>query len=233
MGNIFIDYDMGVPQIGCTDCGKCNSIIGRSLCKITNRGCCHYFPEFTLVDIQRMATLEGGRKALDMILSNPGTIVNSFNIYSKGYFDKEAYDQYIASGNIMEAGSIRDHTIFFRTCPFVMPGSGCKLPPRFRTTVCNFFICAEILERPDLQDNFKVYLEERSRYARWIYRESGILQHILAEKGLNLISDISASMNLLAEMNPNCYEFPSLEPVTYISDSSSELCISPITTSTR
>lgn len=215
MGNIFIDSDMGVPQIGCTDCGKCDSIIGRSLCNITDRGCCHYFPEFTLVDIQRMSVLNGGRKALDIILSTPGTIVNSYNIYSKGYFDKEAYDQYIESGNIIEAGSIRDHTIFFRTCPFVVPGSGCKLPLRFRTTVCNFFICAEIIERPDLQDQFKVYLEERSRYARWVYRESGVLQHILSENGLDLISDFSASINLLAEINPSSYEFPSLEPVSY------------------
>lgn len=218
MGNIYIDSDMGVPQIGCTDCRKCSSIIGRSLCKITNRGCCHYFPEFTLVDIQRMATLEGGQKALDMILSNPGTIVNSYNIYSKGYFDKEAYDQYITSGNLIEAGNIRDHTIFFRTCPFVIPGSGCKLPPRFRTIVCNFFICAEILERPDLQDVLKIYMEERSRYTRWIYRESGILQHILAENKLDLISDFSGSINLLREINPNNYEFPPFEPIQYTSD---------------
>lgn len=215
MGNIFIDFDMGVPQIGCTDCGKCDSIIGRSLCNITDRGCCHYFPEFTLVDIQRMAVLNDGRKALDIILSNPGTIINSYNIYSKGCFDKEAYDQYIESGNIIEAGSIRDHTIFFRTCPFVVPGSGCKLPLRFRTTVCNFFICAEIIERPDLQYQFKVYLEERSRYARWVYRESGVLQHILSENGLDLISDFSASIVLLAEINQSSYEFPLLEPVSY------------------
>lgn len=221
MGNIFICFDMGVPQAGCTDCGKCDSIIGKSLCEITNRGCCHNFPEFTLVDIQRMATLEGGREALDIILSNPGTIVNSYNIYSKGPFDKEAYDRYIVSDNILEAGSIKDHTIFFRSCPFVIPGSGCNLPPRFRTTVCNFFICAEILEHPDFQDDFKVFLAERSRYVRWVYRESGILQHILAENGLNLISDFSASIDLLAVMNPSCYEFPLFEPVTFTSDKSS------------
>lgn len=231
MGNICINLDMGIPQIGCTDCGKCDSIIGRSLCKIINRGCCHYFPEFTLVDIQRMATLEGGSTALDMILSNPGTIINSYNIYAKGYFEKESYDRYIASGNILDAGSIRDHTIFFRTCPFVVPSSGCKLPPRFRTTVCNFFICTEVLEYPGLQDDFKVYLEERSRYARWIYRESGILQHILAENGLNLISDFSASIKLLAEINPSCYDFPLLRPISYKSALSAVSFTTPSTTS--
>jgi len=218
MGNLFICSDMGVPQAGCSDCGKCNSIMGKSLCGIKNRGCCHYFPEFTLVDIQRMATLEGGQDALGIILSNPGTIVNNYNIYAKGYFDKEAYDQYISSGNILVTGSIKDHTIFFRSCPFVIPGVGCKLPPRFRTTVCNFFICAEILERPDLQLDFKFFMEERLRYVRWVYRESGILQHILAENNLTLISDFSASLKLLAEVNQSCYEFPSIEPITFTSD---------------
>lgn len=215
MGSIYMNYDMGIPQTCCTDCGKCQSLMGKSLCKITNRGCCHYFPEFTLVDIQRLVTLEGGRKALDMILSNPGTIVNRYNIYSKGPFDKEAYDQYISSGNVLDAGSIQDHTIFFRTCPFVQPGTGCKLPPRFRTTVCNFFICSEILERPGYQDVFKPFLEERSRYTRWIYRESGILQHILLEQGLDLITDFAASARFLAEMDPCVYEFPVFEPVSF------------------
>lgn len=219
MGNIYIFFDHGIPQIGCTDCGKCNSVMGKSLCSIKNRGCCHYFPEFTLVDIQRMALLEGGLKALDIILSNSGTIVNKYNIYSKGLFDKEAYDKYIAVGNLLETGSIRDHTIFFRTCPFVSPGSGCKLPVRFRTTVCNFFVCEEILQQAEYQYVLKEYLQERSRYSRWVYRESGLLQHILEEKGLDLISDLPGTLKLLAEVGLEEYEFPMLEPLTYHSGS--------------
>lgn len=219
MGNIYIFFDHGIPQIGCTDCGNCNSIMGKSLCSISNRGCCHYFPEFTLVDIQRMAILEGGQKALDIILSNPGTIINNYNIYAKGLFDKEAYDNYISAGNFLETGSIRDHTIFFRTCPFVNPGIGCKLPVRFRTTVCNFFICEEILQQNESQDVLKEYLYERSRYARWIYRESGQLQHLLEQKGLNLNSDFPGTLKLLAELGQEEYDFPLLHQVTYNSGS--------------
>lgn len=215
MGNISIDYDMGVPQIKCTDCGKCSSVMARSLCGVTDRGCCHYFPEFTLVDIQRMALLEGGDKALELILSYPGTEINNFNLYSKGYFDKAAYDEYILSDNLLKTGSIRDHTIFFRSCPFVEPGIGCKLPPRFRTTVCNFFVCSEILEHPDLQDLFVDYIQERSRYSRWVYRESSVLTHILSENGVNLKTDFDKALKLLAETEPSCYEFPQLEPVDY------------------
>lgn len=215
MGNIYLFYDMGVPQIGCTDCGKCNSVMGKSFCKVVNRGCCHYFPEFTLVDLQRMAVLEGGREALDIILANPASTINHFNIYAKGPFEKELYEEYIKSGNLLETGSIRDHTIFFRTCPFVLPGVGCQFPPRFRTTVCNFFICSEILAKAEIYEALEDYLKERTRYSRWVYRESGILQHLLEEKGLNLISNLSESLEFLAGLEPSNYHFPELEPIVY------------------
>jgi hypothetical protein len=214
MGNIYIFFDMGVPQIGCTECGKCSSIMGKSLCSIDNRGCCHYFPEFTLVDIQRMAVLEGGKKALDIILSNPGTVVNRFSIYSKGQFDKEAYDRYITSGELLDTGSIKDHTIFFRTCPYVIPGKGCSFPARFRTTVCNLFLCQEILDSVESREIYDELMRERSRYSRWVYRESGILQHILESMGLDLIRDFSASVNALADLDLSIYQFPLLDPIT-------------------
>ncbi|NLK87255.1 MAG: hypothetical protein GX279_07180 [Clostridiaceae bacterium] len=215
MGNIFVFFDMGVPQIGCTDCSHCKSIMGKSLCSIINRGCCHYFPEFTLVDIQRMAALEGGRRALDMILSYPGTKVNRFNLYSTGHFDKDAYEKYMASGALIETGGIKDHTIFFRTCPFVVPEKGCMLPARFRTTVCNFFICSEIIDDIDDPKILEEYMKERSRYARWVYRESGILQHLLEERGLDLISDFTGAVRMLAEMYEDGYDFPILEPAAF------------------
>lgn len=190
-------------------------MMGKNLYGIENRGCCHYFPEFTLADIHRMVHFAGGLKALKTILGNPGTVINSYNIYAKGYFDEKGYKNYIESGNLLETGPLRDHTIFFRSCPFVEPGVGCILMPRFRTTVCNFFICREILERPDLQYEFKSYIEERSRYSRWIYRESAELQHLLAEKGVSLTSDFDMALKMLASIPLNIYEFPELPPVEY------------------
>ncbi len=220
MGNIFIFFDMGVPQIGCTDCCSCNSLMGKSLCDVDNRGCCHYFPEFTLLDIQRMSVLENGKQALDIILSNPGTVINRFSIYSKGPFDKTSYDKYIESGELIET-DIHDHTIFFRTCPFVIPGKGCRLPVRFRTTVCNLFVCQEILNTVENRAMLEELMKERSRYSRWVYRESGILQHILESRGLDLIKDFSASIRMLEELELNSYNFPEPEPVTFSSGSES------------
>lgn len=215
MGNICVEYDCGVPRLTCSDCGSCSSVMGMSLSGIGNRGCCHYFPEFTLADIHKMVHLPGGLKALKTILGNPDTVINSYNIYAKGSFDKEGYNSYIEAGELLETGSLRDHTKFFRTCPFVEPSHGCILSPRFRTTVCNFFICVEILERPELQFEFKQYIEERSRYSRWIYRESAELQHLLAEKGVSLTTDFERALKMLAEIPLTNYEFPELTPVQY------------------
>ncbi|NTV89769.1 MAG: hypothetical protein HGA22_05325 [Clostridiales bacterium] len=176
MGKLYIDNDNGIPQIGCTECGKCDSLMGKSLDGIMERGCCHYFPEFNLAEIHRMLHLPGGREVLDDILTYPRTEINNYSIHSKGVFYEDEYEDYLAGGAMLETGAIKDHTIFFRTCPFVVPGSGCTFPVRFRTTVCNFFICSEITERPDKKQEIEQYIEERSRYSRWIHRESNELQ---------------------------------------------------------
>ena len=60
MEKIFITNTEGTPQFGCSLCYKCNSIFGKSLCKVKNRGCCWYFPKFTLYDIQKMIKSEEG-----------------------------------------------------------------------------------------------------------------------------------------------------------------------------
>jgi hypothetical protein len=214
MGNICVQYDCCVPRLACSDCGSCGSVMGKSLCGVGNRGCCHHFPEFTLADIHKMVHIAGGLKALKIILGNPGTKINSYNIHAKGYFDEEGYNKYVASG-LLQTEPVRDHTIFFKVCPFVEPGSGCILPPRFRTAICNFFICREILEKPELQYEFKPYIEERSRYSRWIYRESAELQHLLAGNGVSLTTDFDRSLKLLADIPMNIYEFPELPPVYF------------------
>lgn len=215
MGKVFIDNDNGIPQLACTGCGSCESLMGKSFCSAVSRGCCHYFPEFNLAEIHRMLHLPGGRQVLQTILQHPGTVVNPFSIHAKGYFDRISYEAYITGGQPLETGEIKDHTIFFRTCPFVEEGRGCKFPVRFRTTVCNFFICSEILEKPGLHDLSEAYLEERSRYSRWIHRESTELQHILTENGLNLVLDLERSLELLSGLALNEYEFPPLTPVEY------------------
>jgi hypothetical protein len=89
------------------------------------------------------------------------------------------------------------------------------LPPRFRTAVCNFFICSEIIEKPAYKEEFEKYIKERTSYSRWMYRESTELQHILTESGVNLATDLKASLEVLRGLDLSLYEFLELAPVEY------------------
>ena len=212
MGSIYIEIDQNVPRYACTYCYNCPSVMGKSLCSLNNRGCCWYFPKFTLLDIQRMVKTLEGIQVLGMIRNNPGTVVNDYYLHAKGLFDKDGYEKWLKSNNHVEM-PVKDCTIFFRACPFVKNGTGCTLPPRFRTVVCNFFICDDILNREDIQEAVKPYITERSRYAAWVEWENRSLEHLLKENNVTLISNFDAAINILQNTPLDIYEFPELEPI--------------------
>jgi len=213
MGKIFVEIDSNNPRYVCTDCTKCNSTFGTSFCSVKDRGCCFYYPEFSLLDIQRMVKTLEGLIVLDTILAHPGTTVQPYSIQTKGVFDKELYDDYMKRGKLQEFKDIRDLTIFFKACPFVKSGQGCTMPPRYRNVICNTFICDELLSAADNKEAIKLYMEERSRYARWVNWENAALKHILSENNVNLVSYFNASIRILQEIPLNEYEFPELDPV--------------------
>jgi len=213
MTKIYVELDHNIPRYACTSCSSCDSLIGKSLCKVKNRGCCWYFPKFTLVDIQRMSKAPDGLKVLNKIINNPGTQIYNYYIHAKGFFDEAEYEKYMESGMLLEGDYIEDHTIFFRGCPFVKPGKGCTLPPRYRTFVCNFFICKEITEAAQCHEMFQRYDEERLRYSRWLDWENESLKYILSQDNLTLQSNFAETIKKLQELDLSMYEFPYLEPI--------------------
>lgn len=54
MNNVILDSNEDVPQYLCSRCGECSSLFSISLCSKHNRGCCWYFPKFTLYEIHNM-----------------------------------------------------------------------------------------------------------------------------------------------------------------------------------
>jgi hypothetical protein len=215
MGKIYVDFDQSVPRYACTSCSNCSSIMGNSLCSIKNRGCCWYYPKFTLVEIHRMSKTIDGLQLLERIITNPGSVSYQYYIHSKGYFDAEGYSQYLKKDLEMTEGLPEDQTIFFRACPFVKEGQGCTMAPRYRTHVCNFFICSEIINEASPYGNFQQYLDERCRYAKWIDWENAALEHILRENKVNLVSSFASSIELLQSMPVSQYDFPELPLIEY------------------
>lgn len=213
MAYIFMDFDDGVPRIAYTGCSRCSSVIGVSLCKIKNRGCCSYFQKFYPVELQRMSLSWEGLSVLESILKVPDVELYDEHIRVKGTFDEALHDKMLREGLITMDGNIHDTTIFFRTCPFVRSGRGCSLPPRYRAYVCNFFICREVLENPLYKNQLESYLIEREKYIRFLEWENNQLIQAMLKENLSIRKNLDDVLKFLSALPVNRYEYPSLSPV--------------------
>lgn len=200
------------PRYVCDSCYNCSSLIGTSLCKVKNRGCCYYFPKFTLYDVQRMSKTKEGVEVIDRIIKNPGTVVYNYYIHAKGYFDRKGYENFLRSHN-NGFDRIEDKSVYFKACPFVEGGKGCTIPSQFRTDVCNFFICDEVAAALNKNKDFQQYIDERERYSRWINWENESLKYMLDENGVSLYNNLNEAINLLGNTSLNEYVFPKLQPI--------------------
>lgn len=216
---LFLELDFNCPRIVCDSCINCKSEAGISLSKFKNRGCCYYYPKFTLFDIHKMAKMSKGVEVLNKILNNPGSTIYNYYIHSKGYFDKEGYEKYLKSDSKKVKSNIEDKSIFFRACPFVVDGKGCTLPPQFRTHVCNFFICEEVISRAVKDDRFIYYIRKREKYSRWVNWENKSLEYLLKEKNLTLKDNLHEVLELLKNTELLEYSFEKLPDIFIDSES--------------
>lgn len=217
MIKIDLKVDEGIPQYGCSSCGNCKSVFANSLCSIKNRGCCWYFPKFTLYEIHKMVKGKDGLNTLKSILSVPKVDIYNYYIHAKGYFDKVGYKKYIKTEHVYDT-DVKDKSMFFRACPFVKSGVGCTLPKRYRSYVCNFFICDEIIKKIEKHDEFKNYINERNNYVRWIEWENYSLETFLIEKKLNLKNGFDEIVNILRDMPLREYKFKNLDSIVILDE---------------
>ncbi|NLM09255.1 MAG: hypothetical protein GX213_00405 [Clostridiaceae bacterium] len=213
MAFIYIDFDEGIPRLAYSGCSRCSSLIGVSLSQIKNRGCCYYSPKFYPVEIQRMCHSEEGLAVLDSIISMPDTVIHDDHILVKGSYDIILHEKMMKDGLVPLGGNVTDTSVFFRTCPFVRSGSGCTLSPRYRSYVCNFFICSEILDNPDYKDKLKPYLRERENYIRFLEWENNQLIMAMRGEGLTFRKNLNGAIEFLKNIGINQYDFPKLEPI--------------------
>lgn len=211
MAKLYVETEENTPRYVCDNCHHCTSNIGTSLCKIKNRGCCWYFPKFELYDIQRMSQSIAGLDTLKRILNDGNAVIHNYYIQTKGYYEKDSYENYIKSiDGCLDPRD--DKTIYFRACPFVKENVGCTIPSYFRNIVCNFFICDEIwiMTRDDLSTS---YINERDRYSRWVNRENLSLQNLLRENNIHLNTCWDDAIALLQTTPINTYEFPNMPAI--------------------
>lgn len=212
MAKVELKINKGIPQYMCDLCSHCDSLLGQSLCSDKHRGCCWYSPKFTLYEIHKMVKSEKGLAILKRILSMPKTIIYHYYIHAKGSFDKKAYNMYMLN-EYKPYSEAKDKSIFFRTCPFVKSGEGCTLPAKYRSYVCNFFICDEVINKISHMEEYKKYIEERENYVRCIDWENYSLEMMLREKNINLEDNFDEVINVLKDLPFQQYEFPKLPEI--------------------
>lgn len=215
MSSMWINFNNNVPQISCSSCGSCTSLMGISLCDIKNRGCCYYYPKFTLLDIQRMSKSLKGLNTLELIKNNPNTIIKEFYIHSKGYFDEDGYNKYLKNNSPIGENLINDQSIFFKTCPFIKPNFGCIIDAEFRTIICNFFICKEVLDSVVDKTLIEKYLCERESYVKWHEWENEGLKHLLLQEHITLVNNFDMVVEYLQSLPLDTYEFPNLPKINF------------------
>lgn len=215
MNNVILDSNEDVPQYLCSRCGECSSLFSISLCSKHNRGCCWYFPKFTLYEIHKMVQSEEGLAVLKRILALPNVEVFNYYIHAVGYFDECSYKKFMKSTDSKNY-NVHDKTMFFRECPFVKEGCGCTIDPQYRSYICNFFICDEVLN--EIKDNpeYNSYIKERDNFVRWIDWENTSTQIMLEEQNLNLIHNMDEVIEILKKLPLEHYEFPQLNAIKTI-----------------
>lgn len=218
MAFVYVDFDEGVPRIAFTGCSRCTSLIGLSLCRIKNRGCCYYSPKFFPVEIQRMCHSEEGMKLLESIIRMPNTVIYDDHILVKSSYDFLLHQKMLKEGLVPLDGNVSDTSVFFRTCPFVRSGVGCTLPPRYRSYVCNFFLCSEIVDNPDYQDILKPFIRERENYVRFLEWENNQLLMAMHQEGITMTGNFDTAVEFLKNTEIEQYDFPALEPAVIPDD---------------
>lgn len=212
MNSSILNSDKDIPQYLCSECGKCTSLFSTSLCSKHNRGCCWYFPKFTLYEIHKMVKSDEGLAVLDKILKLPKVEIYNYYIHAVGFFDETLYNKFIKSSDACNY-NVHDKTIFFRECPFVEEGKGCTIKPQYRSYVCNFFICNEVLDKIKENPDYDSYIEERENFVRWIDWENTSMQMMFEKQHLNLIHNMDDIIKILKEMPLEQYEFPELNSI--------------------
>lgn len=155
-----------------------------------------------------------GLNILYRIKNNSDKVIYHYYIHAKGYFDKIGYRDYIAK-NKNNLDKNKDYTTYFRACPFVKDSYGCTIPPKFRTYICNFFICDYVLN--NCINEFMPYKKEVDNYTRWRLWENDSLELMLKnDYNKDLINNFDDTIKILQQIPFDNYEFPELKPITFI-----------------
>ncbi|MBZ4664097.1 MAG: hypothetical protein JG776_1812 [Caloramator sp.] len=191
-------FENNIPLFRCSICGKCEGFIESKSFINKNRGCCWYFPKYTLMDIKNIISI--GRKDFIRKLKKLDNVyISSFYLEVRGYFDEEGFNKMDIDEDIDF-----DKKLFFRLCPFWQE-NGCKIDYKLRPHTCNLYLCREVIEL--CKQGYSEFSKERKDYFSYMIYFNELLKRELIENGLDLLKDFESTLEFIKK-----YEVPKFEP---------------------
>ncbi|WP_027624972.1 hypothetical protein [Clostridium lundense] len=184
MYKLSYEYKDNIPVFKCNFCGHCSKILESTSHTTTeNRGCCWYFPKYTLVDIKNILDMEKKNFIL-ALLNMKNAVINKYSIEVIGNFDEEKYLNFIKEN----PDSIEDNfdpKLFFRVCAFFRP-NGCHLDFRLRPHPCNLYLCRTVIGC--CEEEYKNFSRERKDYFSYCNYFNESIRQTLMDAKVNLQS---------------------------------------------
>lgn len=208
-----LKYEMhdNIPVFKSNLCGKCTNMLeSTSYASAMNRGCCWYFPKYTLVDIKNILSIDK-KDYLLSIIKNDFCTMNSYSFELKGYFNKNSYEQYMNHKEHKNQSDF-DEKLFFKICPLAAK-KGCSIDFSLRPHPCNLYLCREIVNI--CKNQYENYKKERKDYFAYCNYFDEVLREELDCNNINLINDFDKSLAAIENYDLPLFEPRSLAPIMF------------------
>lgn len=201
MFTLSCEFKDNIPVFHCDTCGNCKDFIESISYIGLNRGCCWYFPRYTLMDIKNIINI-GKIDFIYSLIKNANSKISQYFIEVHGFYDSIKHKVYCKNNNPQLDF---DSKLFFRVCPFVGK-KGCTIDFQLRPHPCNLYLCREIIKKSG--ESYKKYCRERKDYYSYCNYFNDSLKYELMDKDIHFLKDFSKSLKIIKSFN-----IPSYEPI--------------------
>lgn len=201
MFTLSCEFKNNVPIFHCSVCGNCKGFVESTSYININRGCCWYFPKYTLMDIKNIINM-GKIDFIYWLIKNANSTISQYFIQVQGFYDTIKHKLY-CENNTPASGF--DSKLFFRVCPF-MGRTGCTINFQLRPHPCNLYLCRKIIKKSG--ESYKIYSRERKDYYSYCNYFNDSLKYELMDNDTHLLKNSSKSLEII-----KAFPIPTYEPI--------------------
>jgi hypothetical protein len=199
MFTLSYEFKNNIPVFHCNICGHCNNFIESTSHINVNRGCCWYFPKYTLMDIKNIINV-GKIDFIYSLFKNTKAAISQYFIQVQGFYDKNKYNTY--NENNLPISNF-DSKLFFKSCPFIGE-RGCTINFQLRPHPCNLYLCREVIKESG--ELYKKYSLERKDYYSYCNYFNESLKYELIDNNTDLLQNASKSLNIIEKTDVPTYD---------------------------